>query len=896
MEEDTVERRDLDDRDGSLGESSVLAETLFQHPSDLVFLKDTDHRLVRANDRYASLFDATPGEIVDRRTQSLYDGETLESILEDERRVLDGHEVRDRDRRFSRSDAAPSWYSISYVPHFDEQRRVRGFLGIGRDISARKRTERELDLFKNAIEATGHAVYITDPDGTIEYANPAFETITGYPRAEAVGRNPRILKSGEMPAGYYDELWETVLDGAVWEEDVINRRNDGELYRAHQTIAPISDRTGELSAFVAIQTDITEWKRKETTLHRYRQTVENSTNMLAAVDGSATFLFANKRFRTFHGLGDGDLTGETLSTAFTENHFAAIESSLESVFAGDAVEFETTRKNANGEPRRLDIRGYPLRGDDGTVVGAAVAMQDITDEYEKSQQVELLSEYRRVMSSVNRALVRTDDVEAMLERVTELVSSSELFGCTFGALVDETVPTFVCNSGSDLGGESVASFHTKAYLERVFAADFYWMDDVTEPPFAQHGPAVPSHPGVGIALRHGDDRYGVLTVHFQRGLEPDEESRELLTQVADDIGFFLHGRALERERTRKERQLREEKRRYESLFDSIRDAILVADTDGRIVNCNAAFTELFGYDCQEIAGKPTAFVYETDEDSAAMGDALDGHGDGDGTRGDDPQFNYTATYEKRSGQTFPGETNVFSLRGDDDERRGFIGLVRDVSDREDRLQQLQVIDRVLRHNVNNDMNVVQGYAQMIEESGSDTVVTHAERILRTSEKLLETTAKERQITRFLSEGRSGIQFPVRKLVSDVVSDVRAEYPGADIETTLPDRSPAVSSSVSTAVEELLDNAVTHSDRETPSIDVRVWVTDDVVRIRVADDGPGIPAMEREVLSGQADIGPLYHGSGLGLWLVNLVVSDVDGVLEFEDIEPRGSAVTIRLPI
>jgi PAS domain S-box-containing protein len=887
MKEANIEPRDLE----------TLDETLFQHPSDLVFLKDTEHRIARANERYASLFETTSREIVGQRTQALHTGERLESILEDERRVIEGDEVRDRDRRFSRSDAAPSWYSISYVPHSDAHGRVQGVLGIGRDISARKRTEREMNLFKNAIEATGHAVYITDPDGTIEYANPAFEAITGYPRAEAVGRNPRILKSGEMQEDYYDELWETILDGTVWEEEVINRRNDGELYRAHQTIAPISDRTGDLTAFVAIQTDVTEWKRTETTLRRYRQMVENSTNLLAAIDRTGTFVFANEQFRKFHGLGDGDLSAVTPADVIGEKHYTAIEPYLERVYDGEVVEFETTRKNANGEPRRLDIRGYPLREDDGTVVGAAVAMKDVTDEYEKSQQVELLAEYRRVMSSVNRVLVRTDDVETMLERVTEIVSSSELFVCTFGALVDETAPTFVCNSGSEPDEESAASFHTEAYLDRVFEEGFYWMDDVTEPPFAQHGPAVPSHPGVGIALRHGDDRYGVLTVHFQRGLEPDEESSELLTQVADDIGFFLHGRALERERTRKERQLREEKRRYESLFESIRDAILVADTDRRIVNCNDAFEELFGYDCEEIAGKGMAFVYENDGDDAAMGDALDGHGEGDGKRGDDPQFNDTATYEKRSGQTFPGETNVFYLRGYDGEIRGFIGLIRDVSDREDRLQQLQVIDRVLRHNVNNDMNVIQGYAEMIADSGSDAVVTHAEHILGTSEKLLETTAKERQITRFLSEGRSGTQIPARKLVSDVVSDVRAEYPGADIETTLPtNRSPTVTSSVSTAIEELLDNAVTHSDRETPSIDVRAWVTDDVVRIRVADDGPGIPAMEREVLSGQADIGPLYHGSGLGLWLVNLVVSDVDGVLEFEDIDPRGSAVTIRLPI
>ena len=139
-------------------------------------------------------------------------------------------------------------------------------IAIGRDISERLEREQELRRMNRAVEASGHAIYLTDPDGTIEYVNPAFEEVTGYTKKEAIGANPRILNSGEMSDEYFEELWETVVSGEVWEEEVTNRRKNGTLYTAHQTIAPIFDRNQAIEGFVAIQTDITERKRQKSAL------------------------------------------------------------------------------------------------------------------------------------------------------------------------------------------------------------------------------------------------------------------------------------------------------------------------------------------------------------------------------------------------------------------------------------------------------------------------------------------------------------------------------------------------------------------------------------------------------------------------------------------------------
>ena len=94
---------------------------------------------------------------------------------------------------------------------------------------------RQLRRFQEAVEASGHAIFITDADGTIEYVNTAFEEITGYSRAEVMGETPDILNSGKMSVEYYEELWETISSGSVWEGEIVDRRKDGELYTSRLT-------------------------------------------------------------------------------------------------------------------------------------------------------------------------------------------------------------------------------------------------------------------------------------------------------------------------------------------------------------------------------------------------------------------------------------------------------------------------------------------------------------------------------------------------------------------------------------------------------------------------------------------------------------------------------------
>ena len=120
------------------------------------------------------------------------------------------------------------------------------------------RPSRDDVFFSGWVEQNPDAVLITDEAGVIEYVNPAFESLTGYARAEAVGRTPRILKSGVQDAEFYRGLWRSILAGKSFHEIFVDRRKSGELFHAENLIWPVLDRYGRITHFVCETRDVTE--------------------------------------------------------------------------------------------------------------------------------------------------------------------------------------------------------------------------------------------------------------------------------------------------------------------------------------------------------------------------------------------------------------------------------------------------------------------------------------------------------------------------------------------------------------------------------------------------------------------------------------------------------------
>jgi diguanylate cyclase (GGDEF)-like protein/PAS domain S-box-containing protein len=120
-----------------------------------------------------------------------------------------------------------------------------------------------LQLQAAALEAAANPILISRRDGTIIWVNSAFEQLSGYSREEALGKNTRLLKSGQQPSAVYKDLWDTALSGQRWRGELVNQRKDGSFYHEEMTVTPVTNTAGEITHFIAIKLDISERKQAE---------------------------------------------------------------------------------------------------------------------------------------------------------------------------------------------------------------------------------------------------------------------------------------------------------------------------------------------------------------------------------------------------------------------------------------------------------------------------------------------------------------------------------------------------------------------------------------------------------------------------------------------------------
>lgn len=238
-------------------------EAILDHLPALVFYKDGKNNFIRVNKYVAQAYKKEKSELEGKSLYDLYPKEEADKYYRDDLEVINSGTAKlNIEEPWGTADSL-RWVNTSKIPFTDDNGEITGIIGISTDITQRKIAEDELRKFSVAVDQSPANIVITGTDGTIEYVNPMFTTLTGYTFEEALGQNPRILKSGDTADLVYKKLWETILSGKVWRGVFHNKKKNGDLYWEAAIISPIKNGNGEIINFIAIKEDITKRKLAE---------------------------------------------------------------------------------------------------------------------------------------------------------------------------------------------------------------------------------------------------------------------------------------------------------------------------------------------------------------------------------------------------------------------------------------------------------------------------------------------------------------------------------------------------------------------------------------------------------------------------------------------------------
>ncbi len=215
--------------------------------------KNIEQEIVYANSTYGELVNSSHDQIIGSNLGSYYvDIKDYDDILE---QIDQGNKIDNHQMKLVIPDIGTKWVLASYLPiqYKGEPAVLAWFF----DITASKHADEELHKLSRAVEASTSAVVITDLDGNIEYVNSKFTEITGYSSEEVIGRNPSLLKSGEIPDEVYADLWKSISSGGEWKGELHNKKKDGTFYWARDAISAVKNTEGEITHFMAIQDDVT---------------------------------------------------------------------------------------------------------------------------------------------------------------------------------------------------------------------------------------------------------------------------------------------------------------------------------------------------------------------------------------------------------------------------------------------------------------------------------------------------------------------------------------------------------------------------------------------------------------------------------------------------------------
>lgn len=285
---------------------------------------------------------------------------------------------------------------------------VPALFNSSRDITARKAAESKLRTLLTAVEQSPVSVVIADVDANITYVNPRFTAITGYSAQEAIGHNPRILQSGLTPKEVYLQMWDQVVNGRIWNGELINKRKNGEIYWEDAYIAPVRNDAGTITHYVATKIDMSERKRNHEALRkseeRFKFILGNSPIAVRIADlATSAVVFANRQYTELIGSTDTQVLG------INPRDYYAVPQEYDEVVQqirnGDRVTNKLVELHIHGEKLKTKwVLASYLKLDYENEPAILGWFYDISDRKEMEDKVQHLAHYDMLTNMPNRML------------------------------------------------------------------------------------------------------------------------------------------------------------------------------------------------------------------------------------------------------------------------------------------------------------------------------------------------------------------------------------------------------------------------------------------------------------------------------------------------------------
>jgi two-component system NtrC family sensor kinase len=396
--EDITERKLAQE---AMASHNLFLQEILDAIANPVFYKDTTGAYIGCNKSFQTFVGLDLKDMIGKTIADIMPGKYTVETERHDKEVIQERAGFSYEGELRRYDDQERTVLITKAPFFTSSGELGGIVGAFVDITEQRRMDEQIRKMSRAVEQSSATIVITNVDGVIEYVNPKFCQTTGYMAEEAIGQNPRILKSGEMPKDGYAELWKTLSAGKEWRGEFHNMRKDGTFYWEFASISPLYDKDGRLTGYLAVKEDITERKAVEAELvqnrleleakhvelgqlfeqvahakREWEQTLDHLRDFVILTDAGHRILRYNKLLSDATGRPINELIGADWRELIGEAGFRFV------TFNGASGEIF---HQASG--RTYDITIYPIE-DNTVVTGHVVSINDTTDLRATTQELE----------------------------------------------------------------------------------------------------------------------------------------------------------------------------------------------------------------------------------------------------------------------------------------------------------------------------------------------------------------------------------------------------------------------------------------------------------------------------------------------------------------------------